>query len=346
MLSELDVNTLVDLILARAKMDKTEPDSANLRNGWRTDALLTDVDLLVTGQHNDPAAYASIAKQILGQIYHLPDISPGIPELIQLAILRGERLLPITPQREQAILKLAHEIDQAITALPEGPKKMRCRSLMDYHMGIFCDAIGRFDLAVVSHEKSAKKAKEFGDLPGASISIFVAALYRLKQALLENQPDEELEALFSDLEEKFGQMEEALRGSALYVQWAQGNGPMHMIMAHVWLGKGYSPFWGDWVTTAIKAADKLGEAWKAGAELVEAANNFDYDGITKTEKSLTIIAENEKFGDEVRATAFLLLTRLAAFWKDVDRAQHLVESMPKTGAASHVKAVAERLLKQ
>ena len=101
-----DVETLVDLVVARAVVDKTAPDSENLRNGWRTDALFQDIDAFVVVQCNDPAVYAEIGRQVLVKVKDLPEMAA----LARLAIFRGERLLPIYYDREQTLAQMAEKL--------------------------------------------------------------------------------------------------------------------------------------------------------------------------------------------------------------------------------------------
>ena len=166
----LDVKTLADLVVARAKTDTTSPDPNNLRSGWRTDALLADVDNLVVISFNSPAAYTEIGRQVLAQVQDLPEMSA----LVQLAIFRGERLLPITPEREQMLVQTADGLNKDVAALLDGTRKKRCKSLLDYHVGVFVDACGRFDLAARHLRQSAKEASSFGDKAGVAIGTFSA----------------------------------------------------------------------------------------------------------------------------------------------------------------------------
>lgn len=332
----VDIETLVNLVVARAKVDKTSPDSNNLRVGWRTDQLLTgDVDVLVYYGHNDPAVYAEIGRQVLTQVKDLPEMAA----LAKLAIFRGERLLPPSDKRKQSLLQMMDDLKKAISVLPEGPRKGRCSSLFQYHTGVFYDAYGCFDQAAAAQLQAAKEAEKFGDLPGAAISSFVGTVYQLKSALCCKSTNE-AEETFSVLEERYAQLVEAVRSTAFEVSWGQGNAPMHMIEACVWLGRDHSD-WDKWVATAIAAAEGLGQAFKQGAEFVRA---FDLDrrGDAGAGEALTAIARNNVVNEQ-KAAAMLLLARHAQKIGDADKAKQLVAQMPETGA-QHVRSVAEHLL--
>lgn len=257
----MDIGTLVELIVARAKVDTTVPDPANPRSGWSTDALFQNVDALVVVRHNDPSGFVEIGQQVLAEVRDLPEMAI----LAQLAILRGERLLP---EREEAVIQLSRELRDAILALPDGARKMRCRSLFWYHMGTFFEACQRFGLAAAVHQRAAEEADRLGDRPGAAISYFMMSFCLFRDEARSAATDfGRREGLFSEMEEKFDQLVEAVRGSPLEVQWGEGNGPLHMIEACSLLQRAH-PRWDEWKASVIAASAKLGEAWQRVPEEV------------------------------------------------------------------------------
>lgn len=262
----MDIGTLIELIVARARVDTTVPDPDNPRNGWSTDTLFQNVDALVVIKHNDPSSFIEIGRQVLAEVRDLPEMAV----LAQLAILRGESLLPATPEREEAINQLAVELRDAISALPDGARKIRCRSLFWYHTGTFFETCQRFGLAAALHQRAAEEADLFGDRPGAAISYFMASfcLFKLSNAAQSAATDfGRRERLFSETEEKLDQLVEAVRGSPLEVQWGEGNGPLRMIEACFLLQRDH-PRWDEWKALVIAASAKLGEAWQRVPEEV------------------------------------------------------------------------------
>ncbi len=334
----VDIPTLVDLVVARARVDTSAPDSVNLRNGWRTDALLTgDIDALVVGKNNDPATYAEIGQLVYAQVTDLPEMAT----LAELAILRGARLIaPADPVREQSILQLSDMLKRHISALPDGTRKMRCASLLEYHMGIFYETYGRFDLAAAAQIRSAEEAERLGDRAGTAIAYYSAARDNLKEALRTDKPADELKALFSEQETRFAELVEAVRDTPHEVQWTQGNCPMHMVEACVWLNRTH-PRWDEWVATAVAAPVKLGAAWMPGADFVLAAD-MDHRDDPGAEDTLYTIARDNNV-NERKATANLILARRALRAGARGAAQILVMLMPTEGT-QHVRAIAERLL--
>jgi len=333
-LDQFKTGILVDLVVARARVDKTVPDSNNLRKGWRTDELLIgDIDLLIVYGRNDPTGYAKIGRKVLEEVEDLPEMKV----LAMLAILRGERLLSLIPEQERTICQLSEVLKAAISVLPNGTRKKRCRELFLYNMGVFYDASGRFDLAVVTQEWAAREAGEGSS--SAEISLFLSVVYCLKSALVAGKSSDELEIIFSNLEEKFKQLTEALRGSELEVQWVEGNCPIHMIKACVWLDQSH-PKWNNWVETAIAAAGKLGKAWEPAVEFVLAAD-MDKKNNLGAAKALEAVVANEQSSNEVKATALLILARRA--WQaggagGINEAKTFVGRMPIEGA-QHVRSI-------
>ncbi|MDD5031948.1 MAG: hypothetical protein PHR36_02780 [Patescibacteria group bacterium] len=332
-----DISTLVDHVVTIAKTDKTVPKRKNLREGWWTDSLLTRfVDALVLGKYDNPAAYAEIGRRVLEEVKGLPEMEV----LAMLAILRGERLRPLDEERQELINGLSEALKVAISALPRGTRKKRCQELFLYHMGVFYDALGRFDLAADTQEWAAREAGRGSS--SAAISLFLAAVYRLKYGLFVDRSSEELGTIFSSLEEKFARLAETLRGSELQVQWVQGNCPVHMILACIWLNRSHQS-WDEWLNTALAAAEKLGKGWEPGAEFIRAANLNLQNG-EGAEKVLRAAVENRAANNETRATALFLLARRALRGGDKEGARSLINQMPKQGA-QHVQAIAERILK-
>jgi hypothetical protein len=165
-------------------------------------------------------------------------------------------------------------------------------------------------------------------------------VYRLKETLC-SRPDD-AQVAFSVLEGLHGRFAEAVRGTVSEVSWGQGNVPIHMVEACVWLDRGHSDQ-DAWVETAIAAAERLGKAFKGGAEFVNAVR-LDWTNNQGAEEALKKVAQSDD-ANERRAEALLILARRAKKAGDAEKAGQFVAQMPETGA-QHVGAVAARLLAQ
>jgi len=329
-----DKATLVVLLATTASVDKTSPDPNNLRNGWRTDILLAEIDRFVVIEQNNPAAYADICRLVSKFVKNLPEISA----LVQLGIFRGERLLPMNTEREQALLQMAEELGRIVSALPGGTRKMRCLSLLDYHRGVFYNDYGHFDQAAKMQSQSAENAKRFGDKPGEAIGHFLSVFYSLKHALRNNLMDE-AQVLFENLKGAFNDVIEATRDTAFQVQWAEGNCPVHMIEASIWLSKINPIFWERWVGLAVKAGSSLGGGFEANVELIKAVH-MDFCHNPGAEGLLEEVASGVG-PNEIRATALLVLAYHAM--GDGKNIGEIIGRMPEQGA-QHVCAIARRML--
>lgn len=360
MIGKIDKETLSGLVACIARTDTTAPDPNNPRSGWWTDILLTAIDKYVIGQENDPAAYAEIARQALAQLQaagrKAPEIvgaammvasdqaalleaawgQPEVVALLGLAEFRGERLLPVSPEREQSLIRMAQGLEDTIAFLPAGNRKARCLSLLRYHTGVFYDDYGHFAQAAEAQKRAAEEADFINDRPGAAICRFLEAVYHLKQALCEGK----IGTLYwSFLESRFKDLVEVTRGMAMEVQWGQDNGSRHMIEACVWLNTSYcAAGWDTWVTTALAAAEKLGQAFAPGARFVQAVD-LDKRNDPEAESALTAVAGDDNQTDEIKATALLVLAR-----RNRDKASWFVTLMPEEAGAQHVRAIAARLL--
>lgn len=337
-MNNIDIPTLVALVVARAKLDKTAPDPQNLRVGWRTDQLLTgDIDTLMCYECNDPAAYAEIGRQVLAQVQTLPEIAA----LARLAIFRGERLLPVSEERKRALLEMVQELEDFIGTLLNEARRNRCSALLQYHTGVFFDAYGCFVEAARAQRQAADIAEKAGDVPGAAISSFVAMVYELKDALCSGQA-ERVGISFTALQDQHPRLIEAVRNTAFEVSWGQGNAPIHLIEACVWLDEDTQDM-DTWATTALAAAEKLGKAWKDSADFVRAVQ-LHRSSDAEAERALAAVAENSGT-NELKAAALLLLARRAKQAGEMEKVRKFIEQMPETGA-QHVRVVAARLLTQ
>ncbi|MBI4779474.1 hypothetical protein HY797_03420, partial [Candidatus Falkowbacteria bacterium] len=124
------------------------------------------------------------------------------------------------------------------------------------------------------------------------------------------------------------------------VQWAEGNGPVHMLEACIWLYRGDYLGWDDLVATALSATEKLGKAWEPIARFIGAVD-LAKRGDPFADEALTAVAKSSDVGER-RATALLVLVRRAMVNDDLKKAREFVDGMPETGAR-HVRAIAERL---
>lgn len=340
MVAEIDVGTLARLVIHTAKMDTTAPESGNLRNGWMTDLLLTQmIDRFVVGQRNKPAVYARIGKWALDYVRELPEAAA----LVQLAILRGERMLPFTKEREQALLQMIADLAQTIEALPEGTRKSRCKSLFQYHRSVFYDSRGKFNLAAELQLTSANEAYILGDNPGRAIAYFMRKIYLIKDALCRGDM-ETATSIFASIEPYFIELITVTRATPLEVLWGEVNGPVFMIESFVWLDRKH-PSWDEWVRIALAGMEKLGSSWDLCADFVRAVD-MERRVVTPhaAERALNKAADS-KDANERRATALLILLRHAMKTRDVQRAKELMARMPKQGA-QHVVAIAKRCLKE
>lgn len=332
---EINIATLVELVASRAIVDKTVPDAANLRNGWRTDALMVDIDFFVVINCKEPAVYVQFGKQLLEKVKDLPEMA----SLAKLAVLRGERMLPLDSTREPYIVRLAEDLKRDITRLPEGPRKMRCKELLQYHKGIFFDACGRFDLAAKLQAQSAKEAERLSDKPGVAIARFCQASALLKNSLRQGE-DIFLQTQFGAMERRLFEMSKTLSGSVLQVQWAEGNGPATMLEACVWLDYDHLN-WENWLESTLSASLKLGEACRPGAEFSKALELARRDDLG-ADQALWAVAKSHDI-NERRATALLVIARRLLKAGKKDEARAAVAMVPEQGA-QHVRAIAQRLL--
>lgn len=329
------------LVVYTAKSDKTQPSGKELR-GWATDELLRQLDAYLIGQERDPEAYLTLTQNALTEF----DVKamPEIAVLLTLAVFRGLRLMPDTPGKEASLCEFAQDLEAAILRLPQSNRKERLLSLLHYHTGIFYDAYGHYAKAAGAQEQSAEAAKRFGDESGKAIARFVATVYHLKEVLCDGHPNP-IGAHFAVLETRFKLLVEATRGSANEVLWGQWNGPVHMILACLWLGRDH-PDWDTWAETALAAAEKLGKANQPLAQLVRALKALKAKEVSAVESLGVIVDEIGQTTDaklnEVKAMALLALMQRDLATGDRAEAALLQWQIPES--VKYIRAIAARLL--
>ncbi len=331
-----DLATLAALVVYTAKNDMTSPDQRNPRTGWQTDVLLCAIEAWVARGEKDPGAYAKLCRMILAGVSALPEVAA----FVMLGVLNGERRLPADLDRDAAIARMIEQLGQMISELPEGTRKQRCRTLLDYQIGVWCNERGRFDVAADAQHRSATTAARMGDRAGEAISRFLEVYYLLKADLVRGASGQSMDGIVSSMGSLFLALKETLRGHTLEVLWAQGNGPAHIIEILTWLNR-TDAAWDTWVTSCLQAALKIGDAWAPIAELVRAlqANAVN---TPQAEAMLRNVVEADTDSGR-KATALLVLMRRAIRAGQLDEAKVYVLAMPEIGT-QHIRAVALREL--
>ncbi len=321
---------LVDLGSRLMQLDILVSDSKDLQNVWMADVILASLEKFVIGKNNNPRAYAKMCREILEK--------SKFPEetaiFLKLGILNGERRLPLNLARKKLVFGIMGDLDSAISSLPEGRKKARCKSFLEYQRGVVLLESGDFSHAAVAH---ARAAEEASDLPGKAISLFMEELCQLKHGLSIDKPSKELNIIFSKMEERLVQLTEVMRGSNQEIQWANGNGPAHMLEACVLLNRSHPSSY-LWVDMIITAAKNIGPSWDSIAEFVSAVD-MDHRNDPQADQALRAVLEFG--GDNEKAIAILLLVRRAIQAGKVEDARDLVKKMPQKGT-QHIRAIAER----
>jgi hypothetical protein len=314
--------------------DKTAPDPNNLRAGWRTFVEIKRVERFLVDENRSPDIMVTVCEQWRDRIQHS---HPEVAVLAGIWIFRGERLQPMTEQCQQTLLQLAEQLEQEISGLPENTKKLRLRDLLYYEMGIFFGVLGWFEKAADMHGRAAEVAELMGDKSAAVIDRFCQAAELLKNALLLGTPCREC---LIGLERAFINMSEGLSGSPDHTKWVGGNGATFMLMAYTLLGA-YSSTW-NWLQTAVAfVARELGGPYILGAGFARALdkNRTNDPG---TEESMWSVVDSD-IGNEIKATAILVLMRRLVSQGKIQEAEAMMASMPVEDA-QHIIAIAKRLI--
>lgn len=330
---------LADLILAAAMADNSEPEKGG--RGWKTDELVQLIDSTVIGKYGDPDAFCDVVLQ-LHSYMHRPEVGSDEAIWPGIMLLRGTRLLSLNEYRRKSILGLYQQVKEKVDYLPDCPKKWRLLSLICYHMAVFHNDCGEYDKAAEFMGHSAKAASGFGDCSGIAIAYFMETLYCLKDSLLINGPSDQadayLELLLGML---YTNLTEAVKATALEVQWAEINAPAHIIEVALWLGTELLG-WNSLADKILLAIEKLGGS-KANVTFFIFFNTIKrFKENPDDEEQLWIIVEGQH-SNERKATLLLLLIRRRLAEGNTVEARRLANRMPEEGAW-HLSALANRLV--
>jgi|GEM_PF-3609483 len=340
----IDLSSLVDSVVTTAEGDTTSPDPTNPLDGWDTDKAFRKVDSELVGKHNRPDLLAEFARTVSDRVQHLPEVA----SYASIAHFRAKRLQKLTEEQGTVLGQMVSNLERVISALADGPRKLRLQSLLYYNAGVFYEAIGNFDLAAHMHRRSATIAECFGDKAGSAIGQFNGELCQLREDVADGEATSVLEDTYSHLKEAFDALRQAVAGTPMELRWGRANAPFLMLQSIVWLNA-IDPglAWWDaagcdqWFESFFGACSELGDAFSDAVRLVSALDNT-YKNSDEADNALSLII-NSNAALEIRATASLaIIWHRCRLGQDVQPALKTLLDMPS--GVKHVKAAANCLL--
>lgn len=325
--AKIHVPTLVALIAATAKSDKTNPNPQSLHTGWLTDELFRRVEVYVMVGEKRYDLFTAIGYNLRLAVASEPTLTC----LAGLAYLNGTRRIePLTAELEEQVFEIIAALEAEAASLPPSLRKDRCVNFLGYQFGVFLDRCGRFDLAVAKEEETARAAQERGDAVAAAISRYLALVYRYKHTLVTGTDSQEA---FDALKAGLADLLAGIAGSPLEGQW-EANGIAHLLLAEVWANQ---PMSGGLLARLNELTPQFDRAF---LDIVFLLNNIQMfnDG---NREPLVLFAESA--APELKATAVLVITRNVAEAGEIGMAREGLNEIPEAGA-QHVRAVAQREL--
>jgi len=203
------------LINAVAKADATMPPE------WDTDKALKFVEQVVIRANNDPLLFADICDNALYGIH-----VPSIRCIIRLGILNGLR----RPEDadEERVNEIYHNLVSEIECLPDDARKRRCDNFIWYQGRVWLSRSGRYKEAAENEEEEIRYAARPAE---QAISAFLAHLYQLWHLLSTSSTHEAISKQVEELKEYLPQLQAAVKGTDLEVQWGVADGPIHLLEA-------------------------------------------------------------------------------------------------------------------
>lgn len=251
---ETSVQVLSQLISVSTKSDTTKPPC------WETDIVLRFVERLLVHQLRQPRMFAMTCKSALEGIKE-----PTVRALIRLGVINGLRRDDgVSAERVSALFT---QVRQEIDALPGGirrksSRRRRCLGFWLYQAGVWYSRNGFYAQAAEVHAEAADLGASRDE---KAISVFLARLYRLWYALVQNQGVEECLALLRD---ELPKLQEGVAGTKVDVLWGHANGPLHILQAMV-LSQKYGDEWAGLLAQLRLDAPQLPQAFAPWVQMLD-----------------------------------------------------------------------------
>lgn len=277
-----------------------------------------------------------------GNIYHqLSD--PACKVLALLGVLNGLRREknPDEAHLDQMIKHLITLVDK----LPEGPEKDRCDGFLDYQAGVWNRAMGNFKAARDMQLCAAKKLRTTGRHDEAVVSEFMAAVESVNLYLSKQSP-REISQTLQLLQERYARLQEQLAHTddAMMLAHRDGNGPIHMIMAHYWAGETCPRYQHLFLKLQECLQNEHGEKFQPSYPTIESIVALWENNLEKAKELAVEVCSESTTDEESKATALLVLSEAGS--SDPGYRQDILRNripMLRKGAP-HINAVAQTRL--
>ncbi len=328
------VGSLVGVILR----DKTKPDMENLQSGWETNDCFGKLESTFVG-NSDPGTYYEICRRVMSRVKNASEAKA----LAWINMFNGKRRLTRNAELDRSLRWMAKKIEGLVFKLPDGTRKYRCVELYNYNVSVFYNNRGLFLQAAKAQEKAGEIAKNYGHEAGASICLFMAAVYHFKQTMFEGATQDDLLDLFMMIGLLFDKLVVNIRHTSLEVRWVT-NAAVHMIETCTWLGwQHHVPRWDEWLKLVYNGAEILGGPWKNSAAFVHAIDK-EKQGAEDADCALNSVVNGNCHTAENVATVLLVMARGAKKEYKLAIARNFVNQISDDDSARHVRAIAEREL--
>lgn len=217
-----EIAVLVAFLVTTAKNDQTAPPC------WLLDTLLQGMERFVLHGLKQPHVFAYICQKV-AQSTLVTD--PAATMLLRLGEINGLRRVAATTGDVKRVNILFADVKVEIEAMPDGPRKERLQSFLQYQYGVFAARSGLYTEA----EACQLHAFALTDDPAKrAIASFLAIVYGLWHRLIHEEKPEIISCELEKLAAEYRRLELAVKGTAHETQWGLGNGPTHVLQAYVW----------------------------------------------------------------------------------------------------------------
>ena len=292
----MDSATLVQLLVATALVDQSAPPC------WRMNELLGAVERLVMVTLGDCAGYAKIASFALAELGERT-VNPAVKVLLKLAVLNGRRRCD--EEDTLSIQTLFDEAAREIDMLEKGPHRDRCFSFFLYQQQVFGSRCGFYGQA----SRAAKATAGLSAKPEErAISMYLASAYAMYAAIVSGV-QEEINTAFSDLQAELLHLQADVADTALEIQWARGNGPIHLLQAMTLLGIIDNDTWIAHMHVVASNEVALGGAFAPGIQVLKLENKRRCGMYYEVRQDASVIIDDDKQSSATKAWTRLILAR-------------------------------------
>lgn len=292
----MDSATLIQLLVATALVDQSAPPC------WRMNEILGAVERLVMVTLGNYGGYAQICH---GVLVCLKDktVNPAVRVLLQLAVLNGRRRCD--DEDSLSIQHLFDKVGEEIDELEKGPRRNRCLTFFLYQQQVFGARCGFYAQA---SRAAAAEAGLNTEPHTRAISLYLSQVYAMYAAIVSGVREDAHKA-FATMDAELRHFQLDVADTALEIQWARGNGPIHLLQAMTLMDITDGDTWDAYMNVVLSNEAALGRAFAPSIEVLRLGDAYRHGRYDEVLRNASAIIDDDKQSLATKAWARLILAR-------------------------------------